>query len=255
MVVSFAISWGIWTPLVFGSTRASGTGAWVIYFGGVIGPAAAAVFCSVLGSGVTPATLLGRLRHWRVPVRWYVLAILLPFVIRGFAAAVVMLSAQAPSRIVFRPAESIVRITLLMFVLVPFEEIGWRGYLLPLLQQRHTFLGSSVIVGVIWALWHLPLAWTSVGYQRSDEPWRYTGYFLATIIPVSCLLAWLFNRTGESVPLASLFHIAVNLADFVLELPSQAGERVLLATSVVTTFIVVVISWRNSEPIKHAGGA
>ena len=237
VVASFAISWGIWTPLVFGSTR-TGALAWVSYFGGVIGPAAAAVVCSALGSDVTPAALLRRVSRWRDPFRWYVLAVLLPFAIRGVAAAVVMLPAGASWSMSFRPAESIARITLLMLVLVPLEEIGWRGYLLPLLQQRHTFLASSVIAGGIWALWHLPLAWASIGFQRSDEPWRYMGYFLVTIIPVSCMLTWLFNRTGESVLLASLFHIAVNLADFVLELPSQVGERVLLITSAVTTLVV-----------------
>ncbi len=250
VVVSFAISWGIWTPLVFGATGTSAV-AWVSYFAGVVGPAAAAVVCSALGSGVTPVALLRRVSRWRVSFGWYILAIVMPFAIRGVALAVVMPAARTSWNIDFRPAESIAWVTLLMLVLVPLEEIGWRGYLLPLLQQRHTFLVSSVIVGGIWALWHLPLAWASIGFQRSDEPWRYMVYFLGSIIPVSCLLTWLFNRTGESVLLASLFHIAVNLADFVLALPSQVGELVLLITSIVTTLVVAALWWRDNEAIKR----
>jgi uncharacterized protein len=253
VVASFAISWAIWTPLVFGAARTSAV-AWVSYFAGVIGPAAAAVVCAVLGSDVTPAALLRRVSRWRVPFGWYILALLLPFAIRGVAVAVVMLTARTSWSITFRPAESIAWVTLLMLVLVPLEEIGWRGYLLPLLQQRHTFLVSSVIAGGIWALWHLPLAWASIGFQRSDEPWRYMAYFLGSILPVSCLLTWLFNRTGESVLLASLLHIAVNLADFVLELPSQVGELVLLITTIVTTLVVAAIWWRDNEAIKQARG-
>jgi uncharacterized protein len=221
--------------------------AWATYFAGVIGPAAAAFACAALGSPVTVAELLRRLTRWRVSFRWYIAAILLPFVLRGAATVLVTLPAQGSWRIALRPTEAIVRITILMLVLVPFEEIGWRGYLLPLLQGRHTLLGSSVIVAGIWSLWHLPLAWASVGYQRSDQPWHYMAYFTVTLIPVSCLLTWLFHRTGESVPLASLFHIAVNLADFIPVLPRPRGELVSVATSIVTMLLVGMLWWRESE--------
>jgi uncharacterized protein len=223
-----------------------------LYFGGVIGPAAAAFGCAALGSRVTLAELLRRSTRWRVPFRWYVVAILLPFVLHGAGASLVALLTQETWRIAFRPAEAIAHTAILMFLLVPFEEIGWRGYLLPLLQRRHSFIGASVIVAGIWSLWHLPLAWASVGYQRSDQPWRYMAYFTVTIIPVSCLLTWLFNRTGESVPLASLFHIAVNMADFVLVLPAQRGEQVLVATSIVSMLLVGVLWWRGvtTSPLR-----
>lgn len=232
-------------PLLSGSAGISGMTAWACYFGGVVGPAAAAFGCAALGSPVTLAEPLRRLTRWRVPFRWYIAAILLPFVLRGAGAILVALVTQETWRIAFRPTEAIARITVLMLVLVPFEEIGWRGYLLPLLQRRHAWIGSSVIVAGIWSLWHLPLAWASVGYQRSDEPWRYMAYFAVTMIPVSCLLTWLFNRTGESVPLASLFHIAVNLADFILVLPAHRGEQVLLATSIVSMLLVAMLWWRG----------
>jgi membrane protease YdiL (CAAX protease family) len=240
VILAFAISWAIWTPLLSGPDGVSGTAAWVLYFSGVIGPAAAAFLCAALGSEVTPAALLRRLLHWRAPLRWYAVAILLPFAIRAMAVLVV-LSTQGSWRVALRPLQSIAAITVLMLVLVPLEEIGWRGYLLPLLQRRHTFLGASVLAGGIWALWHLPLAWASVGYQRSDEPWRYMGWFVITIVPVSCLLTWLFQRSGESVPVASLFHLAVNLADCVLVLPSGTGQSVLLATAIVGMVVVGVV--------------
>jgi CAAX protease family protein len=244
VVVAYAISWGIWAPLVFGPARLSGPVAWAIYYSGVIGPAAAAFVCAALGSCVTPAALLRRLTRWRVPFAWYATAVLLPFAIRGVAVAGVALFEGASWRMAVRPAETIGRIAVLMVLLVPFEEIGWRGYVLPLLQRQYTPLVSSIILGGIWALWHLPLAWASVGHQRSDEPWRYMACFVATIIPVSCLVTWLFNRTGESVLLVSLLHIAINMADFVLVLPPRAGELILLAGSLVTA-LVVAAAWRR----------
>lgn len=246
LIIAFAISWGIWTPLVLGAAGLSPTVAWAIYYAGVIGPAAAAFVCAALGSPVTPVALFLRLTRWKVSFAWYAAAVLLPFAIRGVAIATVALLTDASWRVAVRPAEAIGRIVVLMILLVPFEEIGWRGYVLPLLQRQHTPLASSIILGGIWALWHLPLAWASVGYQRSHEPWRYMAYFAATIIPISCLITWLFNRTGESVLLVSLLHAAINVADFVLVLPSRIGEPILLVGSLITALVVAAV-WRRDN--------
>ena len=76
-------------------------------------------------------------------------------------------------------------------------------------------------------------------------------WFLASIIPLSCLMTWLFNRTGESVLLASLFHISVNVADFGLVLPSRTGNLVLLGTTIISTLAVGFL-WRNGGLDKAA---
>lgn len=201
--------------------------AWLLYYAGVVGPTIAAIACG----GAAPVR---RLFRWRVSLVWYVVAILLPFALRAVVVAAVV---DEPLR--FRPLETIARLVALMIVLVPFEEIGWRGYALPVLQQRWSPLASSVIVGVIWALWHLPLAWACVGYQQSGEPWSYMARFLVTILPLSCLMTWLFNRSGESVLIASLFHIAVNTADIVLVLPARTGELVLYGTTILGALLVL----------------
>ncbi len=233
VIVAFVISWALWSPLLLGRQ------SWFLYYAGVIGPAAAAFLCAA-----SPFELSRGLVRWRVALVWYAAAILLPFAIRAIAVAIVLRGDVA--RIAFRPSEAIVRIVLLMLLLVPFEEIGWRGYALPLLQQRFTPLASSLILGAIWAAWHLPLAWASVGFQRSGAPWSYMLGFFVTILPVSCLATWLFNGTGGSLLLVTLFHIAVNLADFVLVLPSRAGEAVLYMSSAIGAIVVGVAFRRYS---------
>lgn len=241
VALALAISWALWAPLLFGSKSR------ILYYSGVIGPAAAALLCAFVGSPVTPAALARRLTRWKVPLAWYAAAIVLPFAIRGIAVATVALFGGVARPLVFRPAETIATTTLLMLLLVPFEEIGWRGYALPLLQRRHSPLASSVILAGIWGLWHAPLAWASIGYQRTSEPWRYMAYFVVTLIPVSCLATWLFNRTGESVPLVSAFHVAVNIADVVLVLPSRSGETILLVTTGVMTLVAAAFFRRERQ--------
>jgi membrane protease YdiL (CAAX protease family) len=232
-IIAFVISWGIWLPLLIGSALPPRT-ALALYYAGVIGPTAAAFLCW----GGAP--LLNRIRRWRVPAVWYAAAITLPFLIRGVAVA-----AEAGWRIELRPLESVARTLALMVLLVPFEEIGWRGYLLPIMQRRYSPLAASLAVGVIWALWHAPLAWAEVGYQQSDQPWSYMLWFTASILPISCLATWIFNGSGESVPAVTLFHIAVNLADFVVVLPGASGESVLLSTLIITALVAGVIVWRD----------
>jgi uncharacterized protein len=187
-----------------------------------------------------------RLAHWRVHLAWYAVAILLPFVVRGLAIAAIATLPIHSGTLQFRSTESIARIVVLMVLLVPFEELGWRGYALPILQRRYSPLASSVILGGIWGLWHLPLAWACVGHQQSSHPWPYMVAFLATIIPVACLMTWLFNGTGESVLLATLFHISINVADLGLVLPARTGNLVLFGTTIISTVLVGLL-WRHSR--------
>lgn len=242
MIIAFGISWAIWTPLLSGASLPAER-LWWFYYAGVLGPAVAAVLCATSSSELAP--LLRRVTRWRVSLVWFAVAVLLPFAIRGAAVATAFLFEKQGLEIVFRPANLIMITTGLMILLVPFEEVGWRGYALPILQREHTPLISSMIIGGIWALWHLPLAWATVGYQRTENPWSYMAWFFITILPLSYLATWLFNRTGESVPLVTLFHIAVNVADFLLVLPSRTGQVVLYITFVLTTAVAVLLYWTD----------
>jgi uncharacterized protein len=253
-VVAFAISWAIWLPLIAGPCTNWGARAWFIYYAGVVGPTIAAFLCGAAGAPASPRVLVHRLIRWEVHPGWYAAAILLPIAVRGLAVAIVMALQNDFGTVLFRPAESIARIAILMVLLVPFEEVGWRGYALPILQRRYSPLVSSVIVGGIWGLWHLPLAWACTGFQQSGDPWTYMASFLATIIPLSCLMTWLFNRTRESVLLASLFHISVNVADFGLVLPSRTGNLVLLGTTIISTLLVGFL-WRHGRLESPSRGA
>ena len=107
MIIGFAISWLLWSPIVLPS-RVSGWSAWLLYYAGVVGPTLAAVFCSH-----DRKALWERIVRWRVPLRWYFAALLLPFVVRAVALI--------GSPLVFRPAKEILPVALLMILLVPID--------------------------------------------------------------------------------------------------------------------------------------
>jgi membrane protease YdiL (CAAX protease family) len=89
------------------------------------------------------------------------------------------------------------------------EEVGWRGYALPALQARYSALLASLILGVVWALWHLPVFFNP-DTSYSNLPFF---LFLPFIVLMTVLITWLFNSTGGSVLMAMFFHAVINTAD------------------------------------------
>jgi uncharacterized protein len=178
-------------------------------------PAAAALIVAACTEGRHGVrTLLSRVTIWRVAPHWYLVALGLPALL-SFGASGLSLAIGAPADVRF---SELSLLTLVLFVLVIGEELGWRGFALPRLQARYGDLGASVILGLLWAAWHLPnqlipgLEHYSYGFPA----------FTFYVVPMTVLFTWLANHTRGSVLLAWLFHGAINQLIFI----NQAVEIV-----------------------------
>jgi membrane protease YdiL (CAAX protease family) len=124
------------------------------------------------------------------------------------------------------------------------EEVGWRGYALPALQVRYGALLASLILGVLWGLWHLPVFFNpDTSYSRL--PFL---LFLVFIVPVAVLMTWLFNSTGGSVLMAMLFHAVLNTADELWKvLPEYSVEPPTAAEAAAASahyyLMVAIVLW------------
>jgi len=97
-----------------------------------------------------------------------------------------------------------VPLVLVTVVLSAGEEIGWRGHLLPLLEARLSALTASLVLGVIWAVWHVP-----VFCGAEIEGWAFSLRLLS--IPAGAVMyTWLFSSTGGSVLAVTLLHAGTN---------------------------------------------
>lgn len=205
---------------------------------GAFAPLAAALFVT-WQSGTTREFLQ---RGWRLKVglRWYLFALFAPAVLMIAAIAIhVALGGVAPTFPLWHQWPLVVvNFVAVLLIGGPLgEEFGWRGFALPRLQEKLGFWGSSVALGVIWALWHLPLFWLDDAPQNQIP---FVLFFLMTI-PLSVLFAWLFNKTGGSVLLAMLFHGAVNTWSGPLRiLPSSAGSLRPYEIAVVLMWIATL---------------
>ncbi len=129
--------------------------------------------------------LLRRMFQWRVNASWYAVALLLPITISTAAAGLNILLGAAPPSSQQLGTWPALAGTFALLLLVPgiggaWEEPGWRGYLTPQLQGRHTGLTASLITGVLWASWHVPL------FVNGIVPWSDA----LTIIPTAIVFAW-----------------------------------------------------------------
>ena len=131
------------------------------------------------------------------------------------------------------------------------EEIGWRGYVLPRLQSKMSALSAALIIGPIWALWHLPLWLTG---EPGRTPTLYAG-FVVSVIALSVVLTWVYNSTGGSLLFVVLLHATYNLPITLAidDLGSRATVPVLLyfGLLVVAAIVVVIVAGPKHLSRKH----
>lgn len=125
------------------------------------------------------------------------------------------------------------------------EEIGWRGFALPRLLNRWNALFSSVILGIVWACWHLP-------YYSGMNGISPEFYALPVFtVSVSILMTWVFNHTQGSILVVTLFHFWINIFDALqadkLPLADPGGEIMIkyLLLAVAAILVVILYGYRS----------
>jgi membrane protease YdiL (CAAX protease family) len=103
---------------------------------------------------------------------------------------------------------------LLILILVPaLEEMGWRGYGVDSLRSRGNLFVTSLWFGLLWALWHLPLAFIQHSYQHELlTNWVYAANFWISLFPAAFIINWLYYRNNRSIIACFLFHASVDIA-------------------------------------------
>src|SRR5215213_2205696 len=211
-VLTYVLTWALESPLVFLRDTVTDTQGLVLVILASNVPSVVAIVLTaiVFGRG-TLRKLLGRLLIWRVNPLWYLVVILGPVALAGGVVALNALMG-GPALSLGMPLLGVA--VFLAFSIFPGsalgEEIGWRGYPLPRLQTRRSALSATLIIGVIWALCHLPL-WLAGWLQ--GEPFRtptlYAAFVVSTIA-LSVILAWVYNSTGGSLLMVALLHATAN---------------------------------------------
>jgi membrane protease YdiL (CAAX protease family) len=190
--------------------------------------------------------LFKRLLTWRVGIQWYLFVLFWPAVLSlaKTGIAVVLGSAvpdfSQPPFVQLYPLPPELLNTTPFIVFLPFvflqqmligssmgEEIGWRGYALPRMQTNQSSLRASLLLGVLWGVWHFPL-WLTKGHPMHET---FLGWSVLGLMATTVLFTWVYNHTKGSLLLALLFHTSI------------AITGLFLASAETHPLIDVALSW------------
>ena len=185
--------------------------SWV-WFLEVFSPSFSALIVSwIIGGKSEIQRLLSGFTRWKVGFRWYFAAAFLFLAPVVIALVYQALGNSAPGP---KPGETFLSMAgTVLFTLFSgpiAEELGWRGFALPRLQAKYTALVSSLILGVIWTCWHIPLFFIT-GSSQMGIPFP---IYLVLVMTVTIYLTWLYNNTRGSLIITILGHFSYNLTGF-----------------------------------------
>lgn len=263
-LVTFLFSWVIWTPLVLcslniipGSGELLSAGKVPVIMLGAFGPLAGAL-CDLRrreGKG-SAKKFLHTFLDFRSGWKGY----LLPIVIFGgstFAAWYIpelygepRLPSLLPSIWVFIPC-----LVFMIFVGGGQEEFGWRGYALPVLEKKFGIWSANIILGVIWALWHIP-TWFITGTTQSHMNF---GGFVLLMTGYSFIFSWIRKISGNR-PFSGIY--AHGLANAIIPLmptfnmlDGVTQPRYWIWVTLTLMTGVVITAFRRKEPLSESGQA
>ncbi len=254
ILVAYGFSWVFWIPIILierGMTLPPGL---VDFLNSPLNPAAFGptlaafmfVFVQAGWPGVKKLLRSGvdlRFRKiWLLPI-----LVMPPVIFIGATLLSVLLGATALDlAIVSDPPMMIISFFVILLTAGPLqEEFGWRGYALPRLQERYTAIPSSIILGIVWWLWHLPVVFIP-GRFMTGSLWLF-GLLGIEITLMTIVFTWIHNNTGGSVLAALLLHTAMNWSIWVL-LPTMQMNATIIGITIGLLCAVVAVILRTTDP-------
>jgi membrane protease YdiL (CAAX protease family) len=208
----------------------------------ILGPFLGGILVTGIADGRSGLkTYFSRIVRWRVNIKWYAAALFLPFILRLAAFG---LTVASGAKTIVNPewawGDIFFDLIIVFFVVALGEEPGFRGFALPRLLNGRSALKASLILGVLHAIWHLPL------FVTGDE----SPIIIFIIMAGAVLNTWLFNNTNGSVFLAMLFHTSVNLQVGIFNPLFTAADAVthtywLVAAYVATAVTITLVTGKN----------
>jgi membrane protease YdiL (CAAX protease family) len=241
-IFAFAISWTIWISVRLFLAKSGDFHPF--YFVGVFGPFLSAIIVTVITekwSGLWQ--WFRKTFNFRINIGWYLIGGLLgPIAVAIYQFSLYLLLGGEPDFSKANPWWN-------YFISVPIgalfaggnEEPGWRGFALPQMLKKQHPLVASLILGIMWALWHIPFTFSTVG----DVSYHWFAWFIINTVGLSFIMTWLYSKSSMSVIPVILFHQATNHVWHYFPMPSDVisglPDWIVLKTIVYWTIALVLV--------------
>ena len=238
--MTFLISWGIWILLINTESQ-SQIGFWVAGFG----PTLSATTLHLLNK--TWRNLGNLFRYpWHIQAHWYLISIFgTPMVMLVALGFHIGMGGSLPRYIDTNHMVTSLEQWPLILIVYGYififtalgEEIGWRGYALPRMLNRFSPFITSILLGIIWACWHLPLFWISGDFHQQLP----ISWFILQILGSTFIYTWIFKHTKEKLWPALLFHTSSNAAVGLLPILPLDNSNSLRPLWLVVIFLWIAV--------------
>jgi len=238
-VLTFAATWTCFITVAVAVPTEKPLG-YALVLGGAFAPSYVALSLIAWREGQQGVgAILRHVIQWREATRWYLFAVFYIAGIKLTVALILRVSTGSWPR--FGPTP---------WYLIPFaiafstpfqagEEIGWRGYALPRLSDRVGLRWASIVLGVIWAVWHLPQFFI----RASDTYGQSFLIFAFQVVAISVTLAWLWNATAKSLLLPMLLHSAINNSTDIVPSATPGSNNVFGLSASPVALMTVILLW------------
>jgi membrane protease YdiL (CAAX protease family) len=244
-IIAFGFSWLFWIPAAFvNGNIPDWPWAILLYIGG-IGPAVGGILLTYLN----PQKAVRR-DYWqrvfnpkRIGGIWYLAALLaypLLTLLLAFAENGQIQTTESFKELLSQPL-GIIPFVIFIFLFGPFpEELGWRGFALDGLQKRMNAVWASLLLGAVWAIWHIPLFFMNGTYQNelgvgSAAFWR----FMIFPVVISIFFTWIYNSNQRSILSAALFHFSHNFTGNIIDTSGTLETQRIL----ILVLLGIVVVW------------
>ena len=247
--LTFLWTWFFWILAAFLNVGMDSAAGVILLLLGVLGPMVTGITFTYLTQDKE-----GKRDYWtriidfrRISGRWYLIIFLFVPILTALAAILDILSGgsgatlgKVATNFLSQPLSIIP--SFLFASLIPFiEELGWRGYALDRLQSKRNALVSSLILGIVWSLWHLPLFFIKDTYQYdlgvgSPAFWL----FIIGVVPLSFSFTWIYNNTHRSTLAVILFHAMVNFTGELIAITERADTYSIMLWFIAAVAIIII---------------
>ena len=245
-LLTYIVSWTCFISVVLLSQRTQATSSGlvvlqqVLLFLGTIAPSLVALWLtSRTGIPGQTQNLLGKIARWKVNIKWYLFA-------AGFMVIIKILVAVSYKIITGTWPEFGQEAWYIMVVAIIFstpvqagEEIGWRGFALPRMSERLGLPVSTLLLGVLWACWHLPLFFV----QDADKFGQSFPLYLLQVTGLSVAMGWLYWRTQGSLLLTMLMHAAVNNTKNIVPSVTPGATNPFGLSHSLVGWLTIIVLW------------
>ncbi len=240
----FIFTWGFWISAIFLQDR-YGDISLILLLLGLFSPAFISLFTVFSSKNMAlKADFKGKFSLSRINLINIMIAIASFFLIVLISVLISLAFGQSIRQLYFTEGFgfSVSGFSALLTILLAsvIEEVGWRGYGEDAIASYCSWLKESIIFGIIWSLWHLPLFWVEGTYHfmLKELGIFYALNFLLSVIPLGFLTTWVYVRNNRSILASIMFHIFVNLMQERIGLTAQTK---CIETFVIAFFAVLVV--------------